>query len=59
MGQKEKNTHAYRRCVNTEIDKIKEEFETKQANISLAQVIDDSILRIINIWPTNYIAYDI
>jgi predicted nucleic acid-binding Zn-ribbon protein len=51
MGQK-KNTHAYRRCIETEIDKIKEEFDKPNKQIlALAQVIDDSILSNINYGP--------
>jgi hypothetical protein len=46
--------------LNTEIDKIKEEFDKPNKQIlALAQVIDDSILSNYKLWPTNYIAYDI
>jgi hypothetical protein len=55
VGQKEKNMHIGD-VLNTEIDKIKKNLITKQANISLAQVIDDSILSNYKLWPTNYIA---
>jgi hypothetical protein len=45
--------------LNTEIDKIKEEFDKPNKQILLAQVIDDSILSNYRLWPPNYIAYDI
>jgi hypothetical protein len=45
--------------LNTEIDKIKEEFDKPNKQIlALAQVIDDSILSNYKLF-TNYIAYDI
>jgi hypothetical protein len=60
MGQKKRIHIHIGDVLNTEIDKIKEEFDKPNKQIlALAQVIDDSILSNYKLWPTNYIAYDI
>jgi 1-acyl-sn-glycerol-3-phosphate acyltransferase len=60
MGQKKRIHMHIGDVLNTEIDKIKEEFDKPNKQIlALAQVIDDSILSNYKLWPTNYIAYDI
>ncbi|UQD55779.1 1-acyl-sn-glycerol-3-phosphate acyltransferase [Flavobacterium sp. K5-23] len=46
--------------LDKEIDVIKAEFDNSNKQVqALAQTIDDSILSNYNLWPTNYIAYDI
>jgi 1-acyl-sn-glycerol-3-phosphate acyltransferase len=60
MGQKKRIHMHIGDVLNTEIDKIKEEFDKPNKQIlALAQVVDDSILSNYKLWPTNYIAYDI
>lgn len=60
MGQKKRIHMHIGDVLNTEIDKVKEEFDKPNKQIlALAQVIDDSILSNYKLWPTNYIAYDI
>jgi len=60
MGQKKRIHMHIGDVLDTEIDKIKEEFDKPNKQIlALAQVIDDSILGNYKLWPTNYIAYDI
>jgi hypothetical protein len=60
MGQKKRIHMHIGDVLNTEIDKIKKEFDKPNKQIlALAQVIDDSILSNYKLWPTNYIAYDI
>jgi hypothetical protein len=60
MGQKKRIHMHIGDVLDTEIDKIKEEFDKPNKQIlALAQVIDDSILSNYKLWPTNYIAYDI
>jgi 1-acyl-sn-glycerol-3-phosphate acyltransferase len=60
MGQKKRIHMHIGDVINTEIDKIKEEFDKPNKQVlALAQVIDDSILSNYKLWPTNYIAYDI
>lgn len=60
MGQKKRIHMHIGNVLDTEIDKIKEEFDKPNKQIlALAQVIDDSILSNYKLWPTNYIAYDI
>ncbi|SDW00769.1 1-acyl-sn-glycerol-3-phosphate acyltransferase [Flavobacterium degerlachei] len=60
MGQKKRIHMHIGDVLNTETDKIKEEFDKPNKQIlALAQVIDDSILSNYKLWPTNYIAYDI
>jgi hypothetical protein len=57
MGQKKRIHMHIGDVLNTEIDKIKEEFDKPNKQIlALAQVIDDSILSNYKLWPTNYIA---
>ena len=46
--------------LDTEIDKIVEENDNSNKQVqALAQAIDDSILKNYQLWPTNFIAYDI
>lgn len=60
MGQKKRIHMHIGDVLDTEIDRIKEEFDKPNKQIlALAQVIDDSILSNYKLWPTNYIAYDI
>ena len=60
IGQKKKIHIHIGDVLETEIDDIKENFDTSNKQIqALAQVIDDSILSNYKLWPTNYIAYDI
>jgi glycerol-3-phosphate O-acyltransferase len=60
MGPKKRIHMHIGDVLNTEIDKIKEEFDKPNKQIlALAQVVDDSILSNYKLWPTNYIAYDI
>jgi 1-acyl-sn-glycerol-3-phosphate acyltransferase len=60
MGQKKRIHMHIGDVLDTEIDKIKAEFDKPNKQIvALAQVIDDSVLSNYKLWPTNYIAYDI
>ena len=60
IGQKKRIHIHIGDVLETEIDHIKENFDTSNKQIqALAQVIDDSILTNYRLWPTNYIAYDI
>ena len=60
IGQK-KHIHIHvGNVLNTELDKIAEEFDNNNKQIqAIAQTIDDSILQSYKLWPTNYIAYDL
>ena len=60
IGQK-KHIHIHvGDILNTELDKIAEEFDNNNKQIqAVAQAIDDSILQSYKLWPTNYIAYDL
>ncbi|MCF6129287.1 1-acyl-sn-glycerol-3-phosphate acyltransferase [Flavobacterium sp. AS60] len=60
IGQK-KHIHIHvGDILNTELDKIAEEFDNSNKQIqALAQAIDDSILQSYKLWPTNYIAHDL
>ena len=60
IGQK-KHIHIHvGDILDNELDKIATEFDNKNNQIqALAQVIDDSILQSYELWPTNYIAYDL
>lgn len=60
IGQKKRIHIHIGDVLDTEIDKIKTDFDTSNKQIqALAQVIDDSILSSYKLWPTNYIAFDI
>ena len=60
IGQKKRIHIHIGDVLETEIDDIKENFDTSNKQIqALAQVIDDSILSNYKLWSTNYIAYDI
>jgi 1-acyl-sn-glycerol-3-phosphate acyltransferase len=60
MGQKKRIHIHVGKVLDTEIDTIiTENDNTNKQILALAQVIDDSILSNYNLWPTNYIAYDI
>lgn len=60
MGQKKRIHIHICDILDTEIDKIVAENDNSNKQIqALASVIDDSILSNYNLWPTNYIAYDI
>lgn len=60
IGQKKRIHIHIGDVLETEIDDIKENFDTSNKQIqALAQVIDNSILTNYRLWPTNYIAYDI
>jgi hypothetical protein len=60
VGQKKRIHIHIGDVLDTEIDEIKDNFDTSNKQIqALAQVIDDSILSSYRLWPTNYIAYDI
>lgn len=60
MGQKKHIHISVGDVLDTELDKIKDEFDNQNKQIqALAQVIDDSILTTYKLWPTNYIAYDL
>jgi glycerol-3-phosphate O-acyltransferase len=60
MGQK-KHIHIHvGKILDLELDTIATEFENSNKQIqTLAQTIDESILKSYKLWPTNYIAYDI
>jgi 1-acyl-sn-glycerol-3-phosphate acyltransferase len=60
MGQKKRIHIHVGKVLDAEIDTIiAENDNTNKQILALAQVIDDSILSNYNLWPTNYIAYDI
>jgi hypothetical protein len=60
IGQKKRIHIHIGDVLETEIDAIKENFDTSNKQIqALAQVIDDSIVSNYKLWSTNYIAYDI
>ncbi|WP_310381707.1 1-acyl-sn-glycerol-3-phosphate acyltransferase [Flavobacterium sp.] len=60
MGQKKRIHIHICDILDTEIDKIVAENDNTNRQIqALATVIDDSILSNYNLWPTNFIAYDI
>jgi 1-acyl-sn-glycerol-3-phosphate acyltransferase len=60
MGTKKRIHISVGDVLDTEIDQIVAENDNTNKQIqALAQVIDDSILRNYQLWPTNYIAYDI
>ena len=60
MGQKKRIHIHIGDIIDTEIDKIVAENDNSNKQIqALASVIDDSILSNYNLWPTNFIAYDI
>nr|WP_314866918.1 1-acyl-sn-glycerol-3-phosphate acyltransferase [uncultured Flavobacterium sp.] len=60
MGQKKRIHLHIGKVLDTEIDQIVAENDSSNKQIqSLAQEIDDSILRNYKLWPTNFIAYDI
>lgn len=60
MGQKKRIHIHVCDVLDTEIDAIASEFDNNNKQIqALAQTIDDSILSTYQLWPTNYIAYDL
>ena len=60
MGQKKRIHIHIGKVLDTELDTIATEFENSNKQIqALAQTIDESILKNYNLWPTNFIAYDI
>jgi 1-acyl-sn-glycerol-3-phosphate acyltransferase len=60
MGTKKRIHISVGDVLDTEIDQIVAEYDNTNKQIqALAQVIDDSVLRNYQLWPTNYIAYDI
>ena len=60
MGTKKRIHISVGDVLNTEIDQIVAENDNANKQIqALAQVIDDSILKNYQLWPTNFIAYDI
>lgn len=60
IGQKKRIHIHIGDVLKTELDSISVEYDNSNKQIqSLAQVIDDSILKNYKLWPTNYIAYDI
>lgn len=60
MGQKKRIHIHICDVLDSEIDKIVDENDNSNKQIqALATVIDDSILSNYNLWPTNYIAYDV
>lgn len=60
MGQKKRIFIHIGKVLDTEIDLIASENDNQNKQIAaLAQVIDDSILTNYQLWPTNYIAYDL
>ncbi len=60
LGQKKRIHIHVGKVLNTEIDAIQavNDSSNKQV-VALAQVIDDAILSNYQLWPTNFIAYDI
>ncbi|MGO4904812.1 1-acyl-sn-glycerol-3-phosphate acyltransferase [Flavobacterium sp. W20_MBD1_R3] len=60
LGQKKRIHIHVGKVLDTEIDAIIAENENSNKQIvALAQVIDDAILRNYQLWPTNFIAFDI
>ncbi len=60
MGTKKRIHISVGDVLNTEIDKIVAENDNVNKQVqALAQVIDDTILTNYQLWPTNFIAYDI
>ncbi|MBC7747393.1 MAG: 1-acyl-sn-glycerol-3-phosphate acyltransferase [Methylotenera sp.] len=60
LGQKKRIHIHVGKVLNTEIDEIKAEKDsTNKQIVAVAQVIDDAILGNYELWPTNFIAYDI
>ncbi|RKR09943.1 acyltransferase-like protein [Flavobacterium sp. 90] len=60
MGTKKRIHISVGDVLDTEIDQIVAENDNSNKQIqALAQVIDDSILKNYQLWPTNFIAYDI
>ncbi|MDV6169515.1 1-acyl-sn-glycerol-3-phosphate acyltransferase [Flavobacterium sp. DG1-102-2] len=60
MGQKKRIHISVGDVLEVELDKIKDEFDNQNKQIqALAQVLDDAIINIYKLWPTNYIAYDL
>jgi 1-acyl-sn-glycerol-3-phosphate acyltransferase len=60
MGTKKRIHISVGDVLDTEIDQIVAENDNTNKQVqALAQVIDDSILKNYQLWPTNFIAYDI
>ena len=60
LGQKRRIHIHVGRVLDTEIDAIKADNDSSNKQVvALAQVIDDAILGNYQLWPTNFIAYDI
>jgi 1-acyl-sn-glycerol-3-phosphate acyltransferase len=60
MGQKKRIHIHVGNVLDHELDQIKHEFDNSNKQIqAMAQAINDSILSSYNLWPTNYIAYDL
>ena len=60
LGQKKRIHIHVGKVLDAELDGIVAENDNSNKQIqALAQVIDDSILSNYNLWPTNFIAYDI
>ncbi|SHM42994.1 1-acyl-sn-glycerol-3-phosphate acyltransferase [Flavobacterium xanthum] len=60
LGQKKRIHIHVGKVLDTEIDEIKAENDsTNKQIVAVAQVIDDAILGNYELWPTNFIAYDI
>lgn len=60
LGQKRRIHIHVGRVLDTEIDAIKADNDSSNKQVvALAQVIDDAILSNYQLWPTNFIAYDI
>lgn len=60
IGQKKRIHIHVGDVLDQEIDQIKAENDNNNKQIqALAQVIDDSILQTYQLWPTNFIAYDL
>jgi len=60
LGQK-KRIHLHAGDVlNSQVDHLGEEFDSKNKQLqAIAQIIDASIVKNYQLWPTNYIAYDL
>lgn len=60
LGQKRRIHIHVGDVLNSKIDEIEKENDNQNKQIqAIAQAIDDCILSNYNLWPTNYIAYDI
>jgi 1-acyl-sn-glycerol-3-phosphate acyltransferase len=60
LGQKKRIHIHVGKVLDTEIDEIKAEKDsTNKQIVAVAQVIDDAILGNYELWPTNFIAFDI